>query len=276
MRLNPLLRITTAALTILLSLSASAKPAGHVLRVNLSDNSSIKLRWIPPGSFTMGSPEGELGRHPNEHRSTVQFSKGFYLAETELTQTQWRIVIHENPSSFTGENLPVETITWAEAKHFCELLNKQPTKAGQPPAGYRWDLPTEAQWEYACRAGTTGALHHGIEILSEAGICPNLGQVAWYQGNSSGQTQPVGLKKANRWGLRDMHGNVWEWCRDTYAPHHPGGRDPLVTLGDTHVRRGGSATYQARTCRAASRDGLGATAKGNGLGMRLALVPIGS
>ncbi len=275
MRLTQPLRLTTAALWILLSHSASAKPAGHVRWVDLPGKSSIKLRWIPPGSFIMGSPPGEAGRHPNEHRAAVQFSKGFYLAETELTQAQWSSVVPENPSTFHGANLPVETITWADAKHFCELLNRLPAKAGHPPAGYRWDLPTEAQWEYACRAGTTGALHHGIEILSVAGTCPHLGQVAWYQGNSSGRTWPVGRKKANRWGLRDMHGNVWEWCRDTYSEHHPGGRDPLVNLGDIRVRRGGSATYQARTCRAASRDGLGPTAKGNGLGMRLALVPPG-
>jgi len=262
-----------SAAWILFASTAFAKPAGGVLQVSISGNTAIKLRWIPPGSFTMGSPPGELGRSANEEQVAVTLSRGFYLAETELTQAQWKLVIPENPSIFRGDHLPVEHITWADAKRFCDALNTQQRKAGILPKGYRWDLPTESQWEYACRAGTTAALHHGIELLTVDGRCRHLNQVAWYQGNAHGQTRPVFGKKANRWGLKDMHGNVWEWCRDSYTDQHPGGTDPWISQGANHVRRGGSAGYQARTCRAASRDGLGATAKGNGLGMRLALVP---
>ena len=261
---------------VLLFSSAFAKPAGHILYVNLLGNTAIKLRWIPPGHFTMGSPPAELGRGSNENQVSVELTRGYYLAETELTQAQWKLVIPENPSAFRADNLPVETITWADAKRLCDSLNQQQRKAGILPKGYRWDLPTECQWEYACRAGTAAALHNGIDLTSVDSKCDHLGQVAWYQENSSGHTSPVGTKKANRWGLLDMHGNVWEWCRDSYSECHPGGRDPLVTGGDIHIRRGGSATYQARTSRAASRDGLESTAKGNGLGMRLALVPADS
>ena len=258
----------------LLLTTAYAKPAGHVMYAKLSGDTAIKLRWIPPGHFTMGSPANELGRGGNEDQVSVTLTRGYYLAETELTQAQWKRVIPENPSAFRGDTLPVETITWEDARRFCDLLNQQQRKAGILPKGYHWDLPTESQWEYACRAGTTAALHHGIDLTSVDRRCGHLNQVAWYQGNAAGQTRPVGSKKANRWGLRDMHGNVWEWCRDSYEERHPGGIDPWISRGTNHVRRGGSAGYQARNCRAANRDGLDPAAKGNGLGLRLALVPL--
>ena len=267
------LRLVASAWFLLFS-TAFAKPAGSVLYVKLSENTAIKLRWIPPGQFIMGSPPDELGRGANEDQVSVKLTRGYYLAETELTQAQWRLVNPENPSAFRGDHLPVETITWADARRFCDLLNQQQRKAGTLPKGYHWNLPTESQWEYACRAGTTAALHHGIDLTSVDNQCDHLEQVAWYQVNASGQTRPVAAKKANRWGLRDMHGNVWEWCRDSYVDRHPGGSDPWINQGTDHVRRGGSAGYQARTCRAANRDGLEPSAKGNGLGLRLALVPL--
>ena len=265
-----------SAAWVFIASAALAKPAGQVLQAHISAGTTIRLRWIPPGKFTMGSPTGEVGRAANEGQVPVTLTHGFYLAETELTQAQWLLVTPENPSAFRGDHLPVETITWADAKRFCDSLNQYQREARLLPKGYRWDLPTESQWEYACRAGTTGALHHGIELRTTDGRCKHLNQVAWYQANAQGQTRPVGGKRANRWGLRDMHGNVWEWCRDSYTDKHPGGTDPWISQGADHVRRGGSAGYQARTCRAASRDGLAPAAKGNGLGMRLALVPTGS
>jgi len=221
----------------------------------------------------MGSPAGELGRAVNEQQVPITLTHGYYLAETELTQAQWKVIIPENPSEFRSDDLPVETITWADAKRFCELLNQKQQAAGTLPKGFRWDLPTEAQWEYACRAGTTTALHSGSELSSAAGPCAHLAQVAWYQYNARGKTQPAAGKLPNHWGLLDMHGNIWEWCRDNYTESHPGGTDPLLNEGTYHVRRGGSAGYLANTCRAASRDGLEPKSKGNGLGMRLALVP---
>lgn len=257
-----------------LASGAIAKPAGQVLNVRISDQATVRLRWIPPGSFTMGSPMGETGRNSNENQVSVKLTRGFYMAETELTQGQWKAVVPENPSAFRGDHLPVESITWANAREFCNLLNEKQRNTGRLPKGYQWDLPTESQWEYACRAGTTGALHHGLELTSVQGPCRNLDQVAWYQTNANGRTRPVAGKKANRWGLRDMHGNVWEWCRDSYTENHPGGIDPWISEGPNHVRRGGSAGYQARTCRAANRDGLEPSAKGNGLGLRLVLIPI--
>ncbi len=254
--------------------NAFATPVDEVLHISISEKADIKLRWIPPGTFLMGSPASELGRLVNEAQVSVEISHGFYLAETEVTQAQWLAVMPDNPSQFRGANLPVETITWPEAMQFCTALNQLQNKTKKLPPGFRWALPTEAQWEYACRAGTITALHDGTEITSIDQKCAHLNQVAWYQENAFGNTQPVGGKKANRWGLKDMHGNVWEWCRDSYTDNHPGGRDPWVNSGTTYVRRGGSAGYQARTCRAASRDGLCTASKGNGLGLRLALVRI--
>ncbi len=245
-----------------------------LLEIPLTGEITIRMRWIAPGNFIMGSPADELGRVANENQVEVTLTKGFYLAETELTQEQWSAVKSSNPSAFRGENLPVETITWQDAYDFTQAMQKHVKDITTIPAGAKFSLPTEAQWEYACRAGSTTALYNGKELsTTELEICPLLDEIAWYGGNAKGRTQPVATRKPNAWGLYDMHGNVWEWCLDNYSEKLIGGEDPWFrNESQQHVRRSGSATYYAQTCRAASRNELGPTAKGNGLGMRLALI----
>ena len=180
-------------------------------------------------------PSGSFQREGN----TVTLTKPFYLGKYEVTQAQWQAVMGSNPSNFKGDNLPVECISWHDAKEFCKKLNE--IYADKLPAGYQFDLPTEAQWEYACRAGTTTALNNGKDLTSDWGECSNLNEVAWYTKNSGGKTHEVGQKRANAWGLYDMHGNVWEWCRDWYGAY-PGisVTDPVgPSSGSDRVMRGG-------------------------------------
>jgi formylglycine-generating enzyme required for sulfatase activity len=154
---------------------------------------TLKLLPIPAGTFTMG--EGSDGPAP-VHLVTI--SKPFFLGATEVTQAQWSVVMGGNPSKFKGDKLPVENVSWDDAMAFCKKLTERERTAGRLPAGYIYTLPTEAQWEYACRAGTIGRYAGDLDAM------------AWYDENSSRKTHPVGSKKANGWGLSDMHGNVWE------------------------------------------------------------------
>ena len=206
----------------------------------------MEFVFIPPGEFMMGSPAGETGRGEDEgpqHR--VKITKGFYMGVTEVTQAQWQKVMGNNPSSFKGDNLPVEGICPYD-REFCRRLSYKENKS------YR--LPTEAQWEYACRAGSTGS-YAGNGKLDEMG---------WYRENSQGTTHPVGTKKPNAWGLYDMHGNVWEVCEDWYGKDYYDGRpapdiDPKGPVqGDAGavVWRGGSWTHDPGACRSAYRGNM--------------------
>ncbi len=208
--------------------------AGHIVH----EKTGIELVFIPAGDFLMGSPEDEAGRRENEgpqHR--VVISKPFYLGRYEVTQEQWLTLMDTNPSRFRGDDNPVNQMTWYECQEFL-------SKAGD---GLR--LPTEAEWEYACRAGSTTRYHFGDshELL---------GDYAWYDGNSGGRMHPVGGKKPNAWGLYDMHGNAWEWCADYIASYEAAERiDPQGPASGTfRVRRGGSWGTIARLCRSAWRD----------------------
>jgi formylglycine-generating enzyme required for sulfatase activity len=157
----------------------------------------------------MGSPPDEPGRQKNEKQHRVRLTQGFYMQTTEVTQGQWRALMGENPSRFKncGENCPVENVSWNRTQEFIRRLNEWENK----PV-YR--LPTEAEWEYACRAGSKAALANGM--LTELGCDhdPNLDKIGWYCGNAKYELRPVGLKAPNTWGLYDMHGNAWEWCED--------------------------------------------------------------
>ncbi|MBQ7401833.1 MAG: formylglycine-generating enzyme family protein [Lentisphaeria bacterium] len=244
--------------------------------LTLPQGVKLEMVKITAGSFTMGSPAGELGRENDEAQHQVTLTKDYWLGKYEVTQAQWKAVMGSNPSTFIGDNLPVECVIWHDAKEFCKKLNE--IYADKLPAGYQFDLPTEAQWEYACRAGTTTDLNNGKNLTSVRGECYNLNEVAWYTKNSGDATHEVGQKRANAWGLYDMHGNVLEWCRDWYGAY-PGRSvtDPVgPSSGSERVLRGGGRDFYAFCCRSADRHGVDPAFRfgSDGLGFRLALVPI--
>ena len=234
-------------------------------RVTLTINGvEYAFRWCPPGTFTMG--EGE-----SQHR--VDLSQGFWMLETEVTQTMWESVMGNNPSNFKGANLPVEMVSWDDCQEFIAKLNAELKSGGrQSPGGialgegYKFSLPAEAQWEYACRAGTTTAYHCGDTLMPQQA---NFGQ-DW----DTGKTKEVGSFPANAWGLRDMHGNVWEWCLDWYADYPSGAvTDPTgPDRGSSRVLRGGSCGNLAQRCRSALRSYYDPAGRNVSIGLRLALV----
>jgi formylglycine-generating enzyme required for sulfatase activity len=226
---------------------------------------SIDMVWIAPGSFAMGSDALEGGREKDETRHQVRISKGFWMARTELTQAQWTAITGSNPSRFSdnGDSRPVEKISWQEAVDYCARLTDLARKGGSLPSGYAFRLPTEAEWEYACRAGSPAAYPGAVRDM------------AWTMANSARGTQPVGQKQANLWGLYDMQGNVAEWCLDWYAPYSEQAQtDPLGPRdGRFKVARGGSWQQGILQCRSAARNSFVPTDRWNHLGMRLVLAP---
>ena len=230
--------------------------AGEERDFEIAPGVTMTFSWIPPGEFLMGSPEGEDRLAYNETQHRVTISKGFWMAQNETTQSQWQAVMGNNPSHFTGGDLPVESVSWNDTQRFIDKLNNSILASG----GWKFALPTEAQWEYACRAGTTTALNNGKNLTSDANStvsgseCSNLDQVAWYFQNSAWKTHPVGQKQSNAWGLYDMHGNVFEWCSDWYDDEPAGDKDPSgPKMGEARLRRGGSYAGPANCCRAAYR-----------------------
>jgi formylglycine-generating enzyme required for sulfatase activity len=249
---------------------------GEEREFEIAPGVKIVMCWIPPGEFLMGSPEDEVGReahhyHFIETQHLVRITLGFWLGKYPVTQAQWEAVMGSNPSCFKGYNLPVETVSWddiSEPGGFMERINHFSA------AREIFSLPTEAQWEYACRAGTITALNNGKNLTSIHGVCPNLDEVAWYDENSGGKTHPVGQKGANGWGLHDMHGNVWEWCVDRW--HEKYTDEPQVNprgpiTGTDRVMRGGNWDDSATFCRAADRThSCAPSGRGNELGFRIA------
>jgi formylglycine-generating enzyme required for sulfatase activity len=207
--------------------------------------------WIEPGTFVMGSARTEVDSDNVEGpQTTVKITHGFWMGIHEVTQREFSAVMHENPSQFKGDLLPVEQVTWFAATNFCAKLTQQTRQTGELPPGYSFRLPTEAEWEYACRAGTTTRFSYG----DDPGY-GELGKYAWYRANSGNQTHVGGQKRPNPWGLYDMYGNVFEWCSTWYAPY-PGGTvvDPKgPRSGANRAMRGGSWLYYGGDCRSASR-----------------------
>ena len=235
---------------------------------------------ITAGEFWMGSPDGEFGRDSNEARHRVEITSPFLIRATEVTQGQWRAVMGDSPSSYTGDDLPVESVSWPDVVVFCNQLSEleglTPCYEGASDrvrwvdgcAGYR--LPTEAEWEYAARAGTETAFHTGEIVEAGCGRDPALDPAGWYCGNANDGTRPVGQKEANAWGLYDMHGNVWEWVWDAYRRDCEAlpASNPRQDAGGDRVIRGGAWNAAAQTCRAAQRSGVGPSYRINYLGFR--------
>ena len=230
------------------------------------------LVFIPPGAFRMGSPTNEVDRYDWEGPQTaVTISRGLWMGKYEVTQGEYQALMGRNPSRFTGDtNRPVETVSWHEATNCCAVLTQQERMAGRIATNSVYRLPTEAEWEYACRGWTSTRFSYG----DDPGYT-NLANYAWSSDNSGGTTHPVGQKFPNPWGLHDMHGNVWEWCGDWYGDY-PGGIavDPQgPATGLFRVVRGDSWYGFAGTCRSAYRDG-GDPAYGSSIiGFRVVLAP---
>ena len=220
---------------------------------------AMAMLWVAPGAWLMS---GTLSQGDD---TLVTLTRGYWLGRTEVTQGQWQAVMDyvPIPSHFKGSERPVEQVAWATVMIFCQKLTERERGAGRLPAGYEYTLPTEAEWEYACRAGTTG-LYAG-----------KLDAMAWYDANSGGETHLVGLKQPNAWGFHDMHGNVQEWCADWYGGY-PGGRvnNPMgAATGQFRVTRGGSWDFTAGYARSAFRHWSPTNGGARGTGFRLALAP---
>lgn len=286
-----------------------------------NDSGTLTLRWIPAGHFVRGSPESEPGRKADEGPPiSIEITRGFWLGETPVTIGQWKrlmgVGVREqlaqhiaddtlhlldgklqrlrelmrwspdaDPAVYLAsedDHLPMYFVSWDDALACCRQLNLRERAAGRLPAGYEYNLPTEAQWEYACRSGTTGPTYAGANTTAV------LNRIAWYDQNSadgysgrplgpthSGPRQ-VGLKEPNAWGLHDMLGNVWEWCRDWYGPYdgtrHVGPTGPAT--GILRVNRGGSFGSSAHAERSATRAGNPPAEASAYRGFRLALAPL--
>lgn len=243
----------------------------HVLKIN---DCEYRFRWCPPGRFMMGSPPNETERWKDETFHPVTLTCGFWMLETPVTQIMWTRIMESNPSLFKGScQLPVEMVSWDDCQNYIQKLNDMKVA----PNGYRFSLPTEAQWEYACRAGTTTPYFFGSMFDEEwvphgntpYRICEN-------------ETKEVGFYPANAWGLHDMHGNVPEWCLDWYGLYPSSGvTDPAgLSSGEYHVARGGiscvfDGCLNAPACwtrSSASRTTIARSDHGQYVGVRLILV----
>ena len=229
----------------------------------------IPLCWCPPGRFLMGSPPGEPERRAGEDQVEVILSRGFWMAKFETTQAQWVRIAGPLPGPATaelpaGDDLPVGNVNFAETEAFCRRLTDRGRASGELPRDWEFRLPTEAQWEYACRAGTTTATAFGDSLSSTQANFKGQPFNGAAPGPSLGRAARVGSYPANPWGLHDMHGNTFEWCRDWYHARLPGGTDPdLYAARDSaarnrdgsisRARRGGAWTDDGWACRAAFR-----------------------
>ncbi len=248
----------------------------------LRDDNGLKMKliWCPPGEFAMGSPKSGVGRSPfgNEDQVQVVLTKGFWLGKFEVTQSEWKQVMASEPwedglQTKKGDDFPATFVSWNDAMEFCRRLTAREREVGRPPDEWEYTLPTEAQWERACRAGTETRFSFGDDESK-------LSEYAWFNesGARIGQAgeryaHQVGQKKPNPWGLCDMHGNVWELCRDSYSKELPGGHDPEVVDKGSSLRviRGGWYLFPAERCRSAFRVPNDPSKTGGGLGFRVAL-----
>jgi formylglycine-generating enzyme required for sulfatase activity len=237
------------------------------IAVDLGGGVKMDLVLIPAGSFSMGSEKGEATEKPVHE---VKIPKPFYMGKYEVTQEQWQAVMGNNPSHFKGPKNPVEFVSWDDCQAFLKKLNERVRRG-------KFTLPTEAEWEYACRAGSKTDFYFGDDDKQLDGY-------AWYQDNSEKKTHPVGEKRPNAWGLYDMHGNVWEWCEDAFHDGYEGAPDDgsawvrvneeglVEQLKGRRVIRGGCWEYRPLNCRSADRRYFQAPkAWADGIGLRVVL-----
>jgi formylglycine-generating enzyme required for sulfatase activity len=244
-------------------LLAEAETSVRIVHGDFANSIGMELVWCPPGTFWMGSPEDEEGRYDDETLYEVTLTRGFWIGRYPVTQGQWEEVMGSNPSRFkqSGPNAPVENVSWDDAQEFCRALGQRD--------GREYRLPTEAEWEYACRAGSTGAWCFGDDE-------EKLGDYAWYLDNSDEQTHHVGQKRPNAWGIHDMHGSVCECCAD-WREDYPAisATDPLGPEdGSIRATRGGSWLDDAADCRSAFRDSISPGGRISFLGFRVAVSSI--
>jgi formylglycine-generating enzyme required for sulfatase activity len=235
---------------------------------------SVGMRFvaIPPGTFLMGSPPEEAGRLDDERQFRVTLTRPFSIGACEVTQAQWRAVTGTSPAEFGGDDLPVERVSWEDAIDFAKQLGRKD--------GRKYRLPTEAEWEYACRAGTTSPFHIGSRLdATDANYLP-LAPASDYRAVYRQRTTAVGSFKPNPWGLHDMHGNVYEWCADWYGAYpvgettNPSGSPaPAAPEEAKRVIRGGGFNYEADWCRSARRHGEPPTWRYHNIGLRLCADP---
>ena len=284
-----------AALSLLFCVAPAAEPndarpapaafAGSKVGEEREIN-GVRLCWCPAGRFRMGSPPHEPERRPGEDQVDVTLSRGFWVGKFEVTQGQWERVMGRFPDELSagrGDDFPVYSVNFAEAEAFCRELTRAAQAAGALPAGWRFQLPTEAQWEYACRAGTTTATAFGDRLSSKQANFQGEPYNGAEPGPSLKRAAPVGSYPPNAWGIHDMHGNVFEWCRDWYHAKLPGGADPdrydskeaapLNRTGDrSRVRRGGCWADHGWPCRSACRIRFEPHRRSDHIGFRVVVV----
>jgi sulfatase modifying factor 1 len=247
---------------------------------------AVALKWCPAGTFLMGSPPDEPERRSDEDQVEVTLTTGFWIGKYEVTQGQWKRLMGELPGELTqvggnGDDFPAYNVNYSEAENFCRHLTELSHKSGDLPQGWEFRLPTEAQWEYACRAGTKTATPFGNKISSRQANFQGKPYNGAEEGPSLKQDAKVGSYPANPWGIHDMHGNVVEWCRDWYHTKLPGGKDPDLSLlkgtqnGDgtySRSRRGSAWVDDGWVCRCAFRQRFEPERRYDHIGFRIVAV----
>jgi formylglycine-generating enzyme required for sulfatase activity len=276
----------------------NVRPASHLASLARADSfggsksgderdvADVKLCWCPAGRFIMGSPPDEAERRPGEDQVEVTLTQGFWIGKYEVTRGQWRRVVGAFPgklSAGAGDDFPVCEVNFAEAEEFCRKLTERARATGDLPEGWEFRLPTEAQWEYACRAGTTTATSFGNKLSSKQANFQGKPYNGAEVGPSLRRAAPVGSYPANPWGMHDMQGNVFEWCRDWHHSKLPGGVDPdlhsarasaLVNEDGnvSRVRRGGSWADEGWASRSACRVRFEPERRSDHIGFRITVV----
>ncbi len=253
------------------------------------DIDGIRVCWCPPGRFTMGSPPAEPGRRADEAQVAVTLTTGFWMTKAEVTQGQWQRIVGDFPDRpptdqfGIGADVPVYWVSFFDAERFCARLTDRARRAGVLPADWVFRLPTEAQWEYACRAGTTTATAFGDRLDRDQANFSGEPINGGRDGPAARRAIPVGRYPANAWGLCDMHGNIFEWCRDWYHARLPGGVDPDLSGVQgvpnrdgsySRVRRGGAWNDDGWACRSALRLRYEPARNSDHIGFRVVAVPV--